>query len=85
MRRVEPGRGLAQRIDDHHRRSHGTGTLECTLQRVGKQDRAEALTLLLPGDCQPTDQGATDERIAGTCFLAVSGTSPWETAIAQSV
>ena len=34
-------------------------------KRVGKQDRAEALTLLVPGDCQPTDQGATDERIAG--------------------
>jgi hypothetical protein len=58
MRRVEAGCRFVQRVDDHHGRAHRVGALECALQRVGKQDRTEALALLVLGDRQSADQGA---------------------------
>jgi hypothetical protein len=53
MRSVEAGCRFFQRADDHHGRVHRVGAFECALQRVGKQDRAKALALLVLGDRQP--------------------------------
>lgn len=65
MRRIEAGCRLVQGIGDHHGRAHRVGGPERSLQRIRKQDRAKALALLVAGDCQPSNQGTTDERIAG--------------------
>jgi hypothetical protein len=60
VRRIEAGCRFVQRIDDHHGRAHRAGALERALQRVGKQDRAEAPALLLRGDRQPARRRITN-------------------------
>ena len=49
MRGVEAGSGLVERIDHNHRGPNRARALECALQRVGEQDRAQPLTLVIAG------------------------------------
>lgn len=63
MRRVKAGCRLVQRVDDDHRRADGAGAIERTQQRVGKQNRTQAPTLLVLRDGQTSNQGAPDELV----------------------
>ena len=76
---------LAQRIDDHHRRSDRAGALESGRQVIGQKDCAETLSLTVLHDSQPADQDCAHKRIARVAPPAASGTSPYEIAITRSV
>jgi hypothetical protein len=73
MRRIEVGSRLVQGIDDYHGGADGAGALESTQQRIGKKYRTEALALLFLRDRQPSDEGATDERVSRDVFASCLG------------
>lgn len=68
MRRLETGRRLVERIDDHHRESNRAGALERPLQRIDEKNRAQMLSLVLRRHGQPTDQRGAHQRIARDVF-----------------